>query len=83
MLREAGVSQLDWLGVPRCALCQRPVDELVSWFDVMRREWVFVAKCHGQTERVVVPEELLVAAMRGVSLGDAFRGAPELPTRSA
>jgi hypothetical protein len=38
--------------VPMCAVCHRPVDRLVETQETFLEKVVFVAHCHGQSERV-------------------------------
>lgn len=59
---------------PRCAVCKREVDELVHVDDIhsgAHGKRVFVARCHGRQETVVVDFRELVGA---TGFGEAFTG---------
>jgi hypothetical protein len=45
---------------PRCAICDRPVDELVAYRNEAEDELTFVAHCHGDIERVRLPRDVRV-----------------------
>lgn len=58
---------------PRCAVCDRPVDRLISYFDEAAAQHVLVALCHGAQERVTIPEDLLMSLQYDdITIGDAF-----------
>jgi len=55
-------------GAPRCAVCRKTVDVFEETHDAFMGRVVFVAKCHGESERVVLTE----AETRGLTFGEAF-----------
>ena len=61
--------------LPLCAVCNKPVDKLVSWVDSNRDTLVFIAFCHGEQERCELGAFDVVAAgrhfklQRGVAFG--------------
>jgi hypothetical protein len=57
---------------PTCAICNKPVDELIHAPDLLRQEEIFVAKCHGQIERVEIPRNFLVDKALHMSFGRCF-----------
>lgn len=66
--------------LPWCAVCRRPVAELRSWYDELRREEVFEAHCHGESERVALTDaQLVLCDVRvGVAFSRAALPAPPL-----
>lgn len=60
---------------PMCAVCGKPVDEMLEEEDEMLRRVTFTAVCHGQRERVTVNEEL-VESGRVQGFGTAFANSP-------
>ena len=64
---------------PTCAVCQKPVDvfEVTEDPDFMRRV-VLLARCHGETERVVIGIDDFRQMTRGrMAMGLAFQGSTE------
>jgi hypothetical protein len=57
--------------LPVCSVCKRQVDRLDRIDDVATATVVLVAHCHGMSERVECPVEVLEAAEK-VQLGMAF-----------
>jgi hypothetical protein len=55
---------------PRCALCDKPVEEFTEEEGFLDRMVVFVARCHGETERVKIGIEVLHNG--GIDFGLAF-----------
>jgi len=53
---------------PLCAVCGVPVERFEEQEDAFMQRKVFIARCHGETERVVLSE----AECSGVQLGQAF-----------
>lgn len=47
---------------PRCALCDKPVDEVITEEEPLSRRFVVTVRCHGATESCELPTETLVAA---------------------
>lgn len=43
----------------RCAVCNKPVDTIEEWSDYKNSVWVIEVTCHGQKERMVLPEYFL------------------------
>ncbi len=64
-------ANLDFRGVG-CAVCQKPVDSVECYYDVLRCETVYVIRCHGAEESATVRDADFVLS-RGVSFdGEAF-----------
>lgn len=63
-------------GYPRCALCDRPVEKLVSETNILKNVTTLVAHCHGATETAVLTDEQLAGAYFD---GLAFKPPPQLP----
>lgn len=64
-------------GKPTCAVCERPVDKIVWYEDVITREHVAVAFCHGEREEVSLTQgELHV--LTSLQVGRAFESKPQL-----
>ena len=38
----------------RCAICQKSVDEIVTWHDEARRRWIVEVTCHGEEDTMVM-----------------------------
>jgi hypothetical protein len=67
---------------PTCDRCNKPVERFVEEYDPILRRVVYVARCHGESERVIVAESEIVAADRWApEFGRAFV-APKLLTGS-
>jgi len=62
---------------PRCAQCQREVDEVIEYYDQLAMQHVIIARCHGEEERAVITDQLL-RSERHWSIGtvDAFQSKP-------
>lgn len=58
--------------LPFCAVCQKPVDELRSWYDEMLQQRVYEARCHGQVERCELTDYVLAMA-DNLRFGEAFK----------
>ena len=65
-------SAIDHLGLPECAQCKKPVDELIRLYDNLRMCMIFVVRCHGAEERVELTDKLLYEFSGGMSFGQAF-----------
>ncbi len=39
----------------RCAICDKPVDEVIEWYDDLSCEWRLKVRCHGDTDYMAVP----------------------------
>lgn len=64
--------------VLECAVCKRQVDELHSSRDIRTNAMLYLVRCHGQEQRVELPEYLVErAGPNGISIGRAFE-LPEL-----
>lgn len=58
--------------LPECAVCNKPVDELIQLpHSPFRRSVVYIARCHGAEERVELSDADLVAA-KEITVGRAF-----------
>ena len=66
---------------PTCAICQRPVDEIATWRDGIRRVTVYRARCHGDEQVVDLDDSLLVTS-ESISPGLAF-ATPQLTEKSS
>lgn len=56
---------------PTCAVCKLPVERMESYVDPITRETVWVASCHGATERTALTDTLLESCDKFVG-GVAF-----------
>jgi hypothetical protein len=59
------------LPLPICAVCERPVEKMTRWYDVCRMQTVYVAECHGESERSVLTDHDLFSA-HSIEVGYAF-----------
>jgi hypothetical protein len=59
--------------LPTCAVCRVPVENLDVFDDPFMGRVVFVVRCHGETERVVLQH---AEAGRVTALGVAFESSP-------
>jgi len=58
--------------MPMCAVCKRPVEKITSEYLFMSGKTVYTLYCHGATERVEIPDRVLLD-MIGISFsGEAF-----------
>ena len=48
----------------RCAVCNKPVDVIEEWTDVCNSTQIIEVTCHGQKDRMVIPEYLLFELTR-------------------
>lgn len=39
----------------RCAICDKPVDEVIEMYDDFSGEWRLKVRCHGDTDYMAVP----------------------------
>jgi len=58
--------------LPECAVCGRSVDELRWWDDWDRCQRILIARCHGQTEEVVLTDKTMVLYGSTMRFGKAF-----------
>lgn len=58
-------------GVPTCAICNKPVEKMESWYDPASMRKVFRVRCHGQSEMAVLADEIIQEA-GSVRMGQAF-----------
>jgi len=58
--------------LPWCVVCNAPVERLSSDKDILRDETIFVAHCHGKSERVTLSATELAQARGQVWSGQAF-----------
>ena len=61
--------------MPFCAVCQKPVDEVRCWYDEMRRQRVYEARCHGAVERCELTDYTLAMVEGNLRFGEAFKRA--------
>jgi len=69
------------IGWPKCAVCQKPVDEVLIVPVVGDIEPAVVVRCHGETEVVRIPVREVLNDSRSEQLridGWAFQGAKKL-----
>jgi hypothetical protein len=59
---------------PRCAKCNKLVDNLIETQDQRTRETILIAICHGQRETVRLSDELLEHVSGEIKFTDAFKG---------
>lgn len=43
----------------RCAVCNKPVDVIEEWTDYKNGSQVIEVTCHGQKDRMVIPDYLI------------------------
>lgn len=75
--------QLSPQDLPFCDVCQKPVQELRSWYDYMLWQTVYEARCHGAVERCELTDYTLAMA-DSLRFGVAFKRVVSLlpePTR--
>ena len=58
-------------GLPWCAVCQKPVDKLVSWYEPEKRWTMYEVQCHGEYERTPLTQEQF-ALLDSIRFGAAF-----------
>lgn len=58
-------------GVPLCAVCNKPVESMESWYEHTSMNKVFRVQCHGQTEMAVLSDET-IEDCDSVRMGQAF-----------
>lgn len=64
---------------PICARCNKPVDDLIEAEDHFMERLVFIACCHGERERVVIPwSDLASSVNTRLQFGRAFVDPPQL-----
>ena len=64
------VDSADW---PRCEQCEMPVESF--HVEEQLNSLVLVAVCHGDTERVELPDEIWTGVLTtNITLGPAFKG---------
>jgi hypothetical protein len=59
----------------RCAICQKPVDAIEWLDDYTTRDRVIRVRCHGDTDEMRLPADLLIKLHRANALpseGEAF-----------
>jgi hypothetical protein len=69
---------------PTCALCNKPVEEFYEAHDPFLARVVFVARCHGESQRIALDEQEIDESRGKLDLGLAFvpEGPPALPAPS-
>lgn len=67
--------------LPMCGQCGHPVERLDEVPDALCERVWFIAHCHGQSERVAIDREMLLAmgAEPSVQFVTAFADGPALP----
>lgn len=68
--------------LPTCAVCQRPVEHIERNYDPMRREFVFVVRCHGATEDTAI-DDRFAASGGEIRAGVAFERHALAPVSAA
>lgn len=58
-------------GVPTCAVCNKPVEKMESWYDPMSMKKVFRVQCHGQSEMATLSDQI-IEDMDSIRMGQAF-----------
>jgi hypothetical protein len=58
-------------GVPMCAVCNKPVEKIESWYDPASIKKVFRVQCHGQSEIATLSDEL-IEDTDSIRMGQAF-----------
>lgn len=61
-----------------CAVCGRPVDRLDMWYRYDKYCLVFVANCHGETEKMEIDMHILEEAPGNFLGGTAFARVKQL-----
>ena len=56
---------------PICAVCKKPVDDIVQSYDPLKRGWLFSAFCHGSIDQTFV-DEISFHLSREILQGVAF-----------
>ncbi len=59
--------------LPRCAKCNKPVENMIEHYDQLTAETSLIAVCHGSTEKVTLSDELLVDINGEIRFTEAFR----------
>jgi hypothetical protein len=44
---------------PKCAICGKPVDEMVSWCSAASKDLTIIVRCHGDIDTTVIPAAVL------------------------
>lgn len=57
--------------VPMCAVCNKPVERMTSWYDFNRYAKLFRVYCHGDTEEAVL-DDVWIEDCSSVQFGQAF-----------
>lgn len=56
---------------PDCAICNKPVDQVLMDRDICRAVYVYTLHCHGATEVAEISDQQIVDAKK-ISIGRAF-----------
>ena len=57
--------------LPRCAICNKPVERVESMYDIARGGKRFRVYCHGDVEEAML-DDVLIEDNYSVSFGEAF-----------
>lgn len=70
---------------PNCAVCKKPVDLFWELRNPGSEELVYVAKCHGRSEQVIITHlDQVMMVGKTITLTDAFKNeSPGLPEQAA
>jgi hypothetical protein len=81
LLSQADIATLNALR-PHCAVCHIFVADFAWSRDSMSRSILFVAMCHGETERYLIPfDDLPKIMIGGVAGGEAFTQPKQLENK--
>jgi hypothetical protein len=58
-------------GVPTCAICNKPVERMESWYDINCYSKRFRVYCHGDMEEAAL-DDMLICSVDSVRFGQAF-----------
>lgn len=58
-------------GFPICAVCNKPVESILSMYDINSSRKLFRVYCHGETEEVFLNDEM-IENTDSVRFGQAF-----------
>ena len=58
-------------GVPLCAICNKPVERMESWYDINCYAKRFRVYCHGDMEEAML-NDMLKLSSNSVHFGQAF-----------
>ena len=68
-------------GWPHCAVCDRPVEDVQTDRDIVRRSLIFYAVCHGEHEEVELTSQQLEGAT-AIDIGGTVFDRPRLEAKT-